>query len=68
MSTSEQENLLLSGIFARQRAVNIKSYNHSQFFVMDIPSVQGSTVVGNDLQVMFGQMLDQIITMEALRK
>jgi hypothetical protein len=60
-----QENKILMKAFARKRQVNVKSL--SSGYAIEVPSLPGSTVTGTDLRAMFGQMLDQVVTMEVLR-
>lgn len=63
-ASAEKEAKILLQAFTRKRQVNIKKFNTG--YAIEVPTLPGSTVTGTDLRVMFGQMLDQIITMELM--
>lgn len=60
----EQERKILLQAFTRKRQVNIKKF--ATGYSIEVPTLPGSCVTGTDLRAMFGQMLDQIVTMELL--
>lgn len=62
--SEKQEQKILLEAFSRKRQVNIKKF--ATGYAIEVPTLPGSTVTGTDLRAMFGQMLDQIVTMEAL--
>lgn len=58
------ERTCLLKLFVRKRQVNIKTFNTG--FVVDIPSLKGSTVSSRDLREGLQQCLDQVVTIKAL--
>lgn len=63
--TREEEKILVE-IFNRKRSVNISQRGTG--WVIEIPTLDGSQVLGTELRPMFPMMLDQIITMHVLGK
>lgn len=61
---AQKETKILLQAFTRQRTINIKKFNTG--YAIEVKTLPGSTVTGTDLRVMFGQMLDQIVTMELM--
>lgn len=61
---ADKESKILLKAFSRKRQVNIKKFNTG--YAIEVPTLPGSTVTGTDLRAMFGQMLDQIVTMELM--
>ncbi len=60
----KRERALLKQAFRIKRAVTVR--NFAQGYSVEVQTLPGSTVTGTDLRAMFGQMLDQIVTMQVL--
>lgn len=62
----KQEDQILRTIFSRKRQMNI--VNQKNGWLLEIPTIQGSQVVGTDLRTMFPMAIDQITTLHILSK
>lgn len=62
---SQEEGQILSKLFVQKRQIIVKAYNTG--FVVDIPTLRGSTVTTRGLRGGLQQCLDQIVTIKILR-
>ena len=60
----KQEHALLKQAFSRKRSIAVK-FDKGGFYAA-CETLPGSQVVGLDLRALFPQMLDQIVTLQAL--
>ncbi len=61
----KQEDVLLRQSFSRKRSISVKFDKGGYYVVCE--TLPGSQVVATDLRSVFPQMLDQIVTMQALQ-
>ena len=62
----KEDEAVLKDIFRVKRQLIIQK--HGKGWQIDVPTVPGAQVVGQNLREMFSMMLDQIITLHVLKK
>lgn len=62
----KEDEAVLKDIFRVKRQLIIQ--RHGRGWQIDVPTVPGAQVVGQNLREMFSMMLDQIITLHVLKK